>query len=253
MKKQLSAQLFSVRDYTQKDFFGALAELAEIGFTGVEFAGYGNIKAQSMKDQLDSLGLRAVSAHVGIEKLKDDLDRQIDYLVTLGAGHIVCPWASIDTVEKALEHAKLFNHLGELCHQAGLTFSYHNHAHELIRDQGRYPLDVLFENTDPLWLKQQPDLFWIATAGIDPLEYLTRNLSRCPTVHLKQIENMQTRRNVNAGDGILDFHRIMDISSDIEFIYEQEEYEYPSMECMRRSYQYIMRPPNPVKSVGGAL
>jgi len=39
MLTELSAQLWSVQDYTSKDFFKTLEEISKIGYTGVEFAG----------------------------------------------------------------------------------------------------------------------------------------------------------------------------------------------------------------------
>ena len=33
-------QLYTVRDYMEEDFFGTIKKAAEIGFKGVEFAGY---------------------------------------------------------------------------------------------------------------------------------------------------------------------------------------------------------------------
>ena len=41
-KLPLALQLYSVRDDCGKDFDAALAQVAKMGFTGVEFAGYHN-------------------------------------------------------------------------------------------------------------------------------------------------------------------------------------------------------------------
>ena len=240
MLNKLSAQLWSVQDYTSKDFFGTLEEIAKIGYTGVEFAGYKDILAKDMNKKLKELNLIALSAHVGIDKLKENLDAELEYLNTLGAKYIVCPGAGINSVESALEHAELFNKIGEQSAKAGLVFAYHNHDHEFKVDNGQYPLEVLFNNTDLKYVKQQPDVFWIAYAGLDVNEYMKKNISRCPIIHLKQLENNQTKRNVDAGSGILDFKYLIDLAQDIDFVYEQEEFIGTSLENMEKSFKSIM-------------
>jgi len=239
MLKQLSAQLWSVQDYTSKDFFGTLQAIAKMGYTGVEFAGYNGIASKDMNDKLKELNLTAISAHIGIDKLKDNLDAEIEYLLTLGAKYIVCPGAEIGTVDQALAHVDIFNKIGEKCSKSGLTFAYHNHAHEFKLDQGQYPLEVLFENIDARYVKQQPDVFWIAYAGIDTLEYMKKNAARCPIIHLKQLENNETKRNVDAGSGIIDFGTLIEIAKDADFVYEQEEFVGTSLENMGKSIEFI--------------
>lgn len=240
MTRKISAQLWSVQDYTRKDFFGTLESLAKFGYTGVEFAGYGDIKAQEMKKKLDDLNLIALSAHVGIDALTTQLDAQIEYLLTVGSKYIVCPGAEVNSIENALKYAEIFNKIGEKTAQAGLTFAYHNHDYEFKLDQGHYPLEVLFDNVDRQFVKQQPDVFWVAYAGLDASAYLTKNIGRCPIIHLKQLENMTTKRNVNAGDGILDFKYLMDLSPTTDFVYEQEEYESDSLESMKLSIEAMV-------------
>jgi len=240
MARKLSAQLWSVQDYTSKDFFATLEALAKIGYSGVEFAGYGNIAANDMKRKLQELNLTAISAHVGIEKLQTQLDFEINYLLTLGAKYIVCPGAEVNSVENALKYAEIFNKIGEKANKEGLTFAYHNHDYEFKLDQGQYPLEVLFDNVNPLFVKQQPDVFWVAYAGLDANDYLTKHIGRCPIIHLKQLENMTTKRNVNAGDGILDFKYLMDLSPLTDFVYEQEEFEADSLESMKLSFESMV-------------
>lgn len=241
MKRKLSAQLWSVQDYTSKNFFATLESLAKIGYTGVEFAGYGNITDKDMRNKLQELNLEAISAHVSIDKLQTQLNAEIEYLLTLGAKYIVCPSADINSVENALRYAEIFNHIGEVANKNGLTFAYHNHDYEFKLDQGQYPLEVLFNTVDPNLVKQQPDVFWVAYAGLDVKDYITKNIGRCPIIHLKQLENMTTKRNVNAGDGMIDFKYIMDLSTHTDFVYEQEEFESDSLESMKLSFESMVK------------
>jgi sugar phosphate isomerase/epimerase len=236
---KVNAQLWSVRDYTEKDFFGTLEKLSKMGYIGVEFAGYSDISAKDMKNKLDELQLKGLSAHIGIDLLKNNLEKEIEYLNTLGAKYIVCPAAEIKTVDSAMEYSELFNKIGEKCFENGLIFGYHNHAFEFELDNGKYPLEVLFENVNPKFVKQQPDLYWVAYAGLDPIEYITKNANRCPIIHLKQIENMETKTNVDAASGIIDFQKVMKIAPKSDLVYEQEHYIGTSMEDMEKSIKFF--------------
>ena len=58
-----------------------LEKLASIGYSGVEFAGYGGLNAKEMKKALADAGLVCVSSHVGMDNIIQDLE----YLAELGA------------------------------------------------------------------------------------------------------------------------------------------------------------------------
>ena len=60
----LALQLYTVRDETGRDFAGTLRRVAQIGYAGVEFAGYGNLTAQEMSALLAGTGLRAAGTHL---------------------------------------------------------------------------------------------------------------------------------------------------------------------------------------------
>ena len=49
-----------------KDVYATLKRTAELGYTGVEFAGYFGIPAEQMKAWLDELGLKAYSSHTNV-------------------------------------------------------------------------------------------------------------------------------------------------------------------------------------------
>ena len=240
MLKRLALQMWSVKDYSEKDFLGTIEKVAKMGYTGVEFAGFYDTSAKDVKKKLDELGIEGLSAHVGYDELVNNLDYQIECLNTLNAKHIVCPGAEINNTENALRCAEQFNKIGEKCSKNGLIFAYHNHEFEFVKDNGKYPMDVLYDNVDTKYVKQQPDVFWIEYAGIDSIEYVSKHMDRISSIHLKQLLDMDSKRNVNAGDGIIDFAKIIDIAKDTDYIYEQEEYEEDVLECMRKSADFLI-------------
>jgi sugar phosphate isomerase/epimerase len=129
---RIALQLYSVRDLTAPDMLGALRHVAEIGFHGVEFAGFGNATVPEIRRMLDEVALKAVSAHVPMDRFATQLDETIAELQTLGCTNAVVPWAGeewrdADGVAKLAAH---FNEWGARCRDAGLRFGYHNHGFE---------------------------------------------------------------------------------------------------------------------------
>lgn len=233
----INLQLWSVKDDVAEDFFGTLSKVAKMGYTGVEFAGFGGIDAKDMRAKLDELSLKAVSAHIGYDVLKNELQSTIDYLKTLGASFIVCPGADVNDVEGAKRIAAEFNEIGKKCAEQGLAFGYHNHDFEFKQDNGQYPLEVLFNNVDPKYVIQEPDVFWVQYAGIDAVKYIEQHKDRCPIIHLKQLKG---KDNVNAQDGTIDFAKIYELCPNSVFVYEQEEYPGATpLECVAKSAEYL--------------
>ena len=54
----VSLQLWSVRDATAADFAGTVAQVARMGYDGVELAGYGNLDAAAAAAAVKAAGLR---------------------------------------------------------------------------------------------------------------------------------------------------------------------------------------------------
>ena len=60
--KEVGLQLYSVREETEKDFCATVEKVAKMGYTGVEFAGYGGLKPAALAQLLLT---RAAGAALG--------------------------------------------------------------------------------------------------------------------------------------------------------------------------------------------
>ena len=67
-------QLYSVRDITQKGLEKAMQQVAELGYTSVEFAGFFGHPSHEVGRMLRETGLRISGTHTGCEELKPDRD-----------------------------------------------------------------------------------------------------------------------------------------------------------------------------------
>lgn len=237
--KEFSVQLWSVRDETEKDFAGTLKKLAQMGYTGVEFAGYGGLGAQEMKDVLVSNSLKPVGAHIGLERLTTALDEEIAYHKVLGTEYLICPFSKIKTSDDTIQLAQTLKPVVKKVTDAGFKFAYHNHAHEFEKCCGDYLLDILFANLPPQALMEL-DIFWISYAGVDPLTYMEKHKDRLKLIHVKQIN--KDKKCVDLDQGILDYKDIITKAKALgvqQFILEQEEYAVSSMVSVKNDVDYI--------------
>ena len=77
IKKPIALQVYSVREDAAADFAGTMKKVREMGYDGVELAGLYGMDAAQVKAVLDDDRLSAVSAHVPVNELLDDLDKTL--------------------------------------------------------------------------------------------------------------------------------------------------------------------------------
>jgi hypothetical protein len=85
-------QLYTVRDDMKKDFAGTIARVAKIGYKEVEFAGYFDHSAKSVRDILRQNGLTSPAAHIGFPVLGKEWDKVIEDALVVGHHYVLCPW-----------------------------------------------------------------------------------------------------------------------------------------------------------------
>ncbi|MDR2136621.1 MAG: sugar phosphate isomerase/epimerase [Treponema sp.] len=193
-----------------------------------------------MKALLDRCGLKAVSTHAGLARLKEALDEEIAYAKTLGYRLLVCPGIGADSAEGFAKEARFLEECAQKAAKEGLCVGYHNHSHEFVKYGGKYALDIILENAPTV--KLQPDLFWIAVGGVDPLEYLEPLAGRICAVHAKELAKTG-KENVYVGEGRIDFAAIAKLCPPdrCPWIVEQEEYHSSHSDGIAASYRGLRR------------
>ena len=187
----IGLQLWSLREYLPKDLSGSLAKVRAMGFTDVEGAGLWKHTAPELRAALDAASLRCASAHMGLERLRDDLSGAIAEAKTLGAGTIVCPWIAHKdafTVEDALKAAEVLNRAGKAIQDAGMRFGYHTHGYEMVPSPDGTLFDTLAKAADPQLVHFQVDVFHTYHGGADPVALMTKYKGRVRSLHLKDIK-----------------------------------------------------------------
>ncbi|MEK3704759.1 sugar phosphate isomerase/epimerase [Paenibacillus sp. FSL R7-0198] len=250
MKKlNIGLQLFTLRDETAADFRGTLRKVAALGYEGVEFAGYGDIPAEEMKALLDELGLKGFSSHVSLHAMREDLQKQIDYLKTIGAQYIICPYLMPeDRPENAEGWTKLFAELQQYGAEAakqGLIFGYHNHDFEFHGQVGdANAFDAMFAQTSPEAVKVEMDVCWVQFAGQNPIEYIKQYAGRLPLLHLKDFskDEQGQMKTLELGQGSVDLPAVIEgaTNAGVEWlIVEQDVCQNPPLESVSNSYNWL--------------
>jgi sugar phosphate isomerase/epimerase len=241
----VALQLYTVRDETARDFKQTVRSVAEIGYAGVEFAGYGDIAAKDMAALLAETNLKAVGTHINLTLLDTDLDQQIDYSLSIGCTLIALPWIDkqilIDEESFKQLTAKL-NAFGQRCKERGVTFGYHNHNFEFEKIGTETLLERLTAATDPTLVKLELDTYWAAYAGIDPVTLIKQYGQRISSLHLKDMTPERTFTEVGNGTlAISDYVEAGQATGVTVYIVENDKPQIPSLESARRSFENMHR------------
>jgi len=245
----LAVQLYTLRDQIAQDFAGTVKQVAQIGYAGVEMAGYGNLKtAAEAKRALDDVGLKIVGTHVGIEALEKDINRVFDEQHALNSPTVIIPWMPEQRRADAAgwkRAAQSLSPIGAQCRERGLELCYHHHSFEFQRFNGKSGMDILLENAEPGLVKIELDVYWLKHGGEDPVRFIQRVGGRAPLVHLKDMAAGPERRFAPVGAGTLDFESILAAMRESGArwgIVEQDQcYDTPPIEAVRTSLENLRK------------
>lgn len=232
-RKRIGIQLFTVRTLAEADLPGTLALLAEIGYREIEVAGLFGRTPQAFRRLLDANRLRAVGGHqlvgpalepfFGARDVEDALD-EAEALGQryVGTAGITIPTGIVDgvgepqTADRYRQLAELANEWGAAARARGLRAYLHLHYWEFGTDPGTGEslFQILLDETDPCLVWFEPDLFWMAFGGIDPLDWIPRYQHRFPLFHIKDGNPNPAGGYFNPGftdlgEGSIDFPRIL--------------------------------------------
>jgi len=270
MPLPVALQLYSVRDDFNNDLEGTLKQVKEMGYDGVELAGFGPHGPVAVKSALDMVGLRAISAHVPFDAILESPERTFAEYKTMGCDFAAIPWLDMEAAPGGSNFNRtlpVIEKFGKLAKEFGLTLLYHNHDFEFRKVGDKYGLDVLFESIPAEYLQTQIDTCWVKLVGIDPATYLRKYTGRAPLVHIKDFtisgklesapyeligmdnetkkEAMSTFMFKPVGSGSQDVPSILKASEEIGAQWVIAEYdqspEHPPLETARISREYLKK------------
>lgn len=260
----IGLQLYTVRDAMQRDPAGTLAKVAQIGYNTLEGASYTGsqkfygMEAKAFADLLKKNKLIMPSSHyrLGEEKTNGQntqgtmlygWEKAVEDAAAVGIKYMVCAYLSAEE-RGGLDHYKKlaleFNKAGNLCKKAGIQFCYHNHDFEFDKQEGKYPYDILLNETDKSLVKMEMDIYWVSKAGMDPVTLINKNPGRFPLWHLKDMDNTPQRAFTEVGNGTINFKKILaqaDKAGLKYFFVEQDICPGSPFDSITKSINYVKK------------
>jgi sugar phosphate isomerase/epimerase len=199
----VALQLFSVRKQCEKDLPGTLAQVAGMGYQGVELAGYYGRSANDFRRLLVSQALPCCAAHVPYESLLGGrLQQTIEFQQELGNRTLIVPGLPESATRSRtawVDAARQFTNIAAILRAHGMRIGYHNHAVEFEPLQGERPWDMFFRHTTSDVLIEL-DLGNAGYGGADPVAALKQFPGRVRFVHVKDYTASQPDLMVGQGE-----------------------------------------------------
>lgn len=241
---KFGCQLYSIRDILPKDPRGNMKALADMGYKYFESYGSDILWGMSPKESkafLSDIGVKMVSAHVGLPQSTDEL---MSKAAEAGLKYVICPAIGPQKSREAwLEKADEFNKAGELAEKHGMKYGYHNHSYSFTTNNGLIGQKLLLENTDPKLVTFELDICWSEAAGADTIGHLNENKGRYKLVHIKQLVSKEGKpKQTDLDKGVIDFKGIIKAAKNTGvdcFLVEQEEYPINPLTSMKSNAEFL--------------
>lgn len=246
-KDKIAAQLYTVREFLKspKDIAVSLKKIREIGFKAVQISGMGPISELELKKILDGEGLVCSATHERGAAIFEDTEKVINRLRALGCRYTAYPGPHIKPTneEEYITLAKNLSVIGEKMYEAGITLCYHNHAIEFERFGKRNGLEIIYDESNPEYLKGEIDTCWVQYGGACPVEWCKRLNNRLPLLHLKDYGIINGEmKTVEIGSGNLNWKRIVEAAEESGtewFIIEQDVCRIDPFDSLKMSLEYL--------------
>ena len=178
-------QLYSVRDFMEKDFYGSIKKIADIGYKGVEFAGFYNNEPKEIRKFIDDLGLVCHSSHDPFPT-KENINEIVDNISILGGDFSISGVGpdDVSTEERAKATIDRFAEAVSLFEGSGVKFAVHNHWWEFFyKVNGMIFFDALIKAVPNIC--SELDVFWTTLGGSDPVKIIEKYSKNIVLLHSK--------------------------------------------------------------------
>ncbi len=208
-EKEMAIQLYSARDLIgNAEKYAAnheqvLKALAEMGYTSVEAANFGDgkfygVAPEQFKADVEAAGMKVLSSHTGRRLSAQELatgdiseslawwDEALPAHKAAGMEYVVIPSIGKPATLKELQViCDYFNAVGKKCNEMGMKFGYHNHAYEMETVEDKIMIEYMLENTDPALVFYQVDVYWAVYGHYSPADLFNKYPGRFTLLHIK--------------------------------------------------------------------
>jgi sugar phosphate isomerase/epimerase len=227
-------QLYTLRDVLPGNAKDILKQVAGFGYSQIEgYEGaeglWWGLGATNFKRYINDIGLNMVSSHCAWDK---DLDKKAAEAAEVGLKYLICPYiGKQNSLDDYKRFAANFNTAGETCRKHGIKFAYHNHDYTFSAQDGQFPQDILMAGTDAQLVDFEMDMYWVVTAGQDPIACMKKHPNRYKLCHVKDrgtnVSPNVKAESVTLGTGQINYASVLKKARKLGmqyFIVEQEAY-----------------------------
>lgn len=253
MPSQIACQLYTLRNFTKTpdDLARTLARVKQIGYDAVQVSAIGKMDDQVVADLLKNEGLACCATHVGFERMRDQTEAVIHQHKLWGCRYAAIGGVNYKSVAEWDKFIAQYNAIAKKFIGSGVQLGYHNHSHELVKYEGKNPLDRMLEGfTRDIWM--EIDVYWITHGGGDPAAWIEKCRGRVPCVHLKDMTvvndpaiGKHVQRMAEVGEGNLNMPAIIKAgrAAGTEwYIVEQDDcYGADPFECIATSLKNVKK------------
>lgn len=245
----VALQLYSVRNDCKSDFPATLKKVKEMGYDGVELAGFNGLNISELNAITKDLNLKIFSAHVDRSELMKDPLRSAELYEALGCDFVAYPWSGTDELAGGARYSDFIETTKKISRSLkvrGIELMYHNHDHELKLHEGQTLLDnLLFDLGESI--KLELDVCWCKVGGFEPCLFLRDHKGKIPVVHFKDYTGSKedgTFAFAPLGQGSLDIAELLVASNECGAEWIVIEQDEPSggmtaLECAKASIDYL--------------
>ncbi len=235
----IAVQLWSIREDCNADFAAALKQVADMGYEGVETAGFCGISPTEVAKCVADAGLKVEGAHVGVDAiLPANLAKTVDNYSAIGCKRLIVPWIGGPWTESLDAWKRFFatmNLAAEDLSKTGFELGYHNHDFEFhYSSLGIVPMLEMMQGFSSR-VKFQFDMGWVYAAGADGIALASHNQGRVCSIHAKAFQKGNEAAYVGEDDVPWGDVIAASAAAGADWIVvEHETYAAPPMECIRR-------------------
>lgn len=251
-KKKIGLQLYSLRDVIVKDVKGILGKVASFGYKELEAYSYENgqifgMKYKDFADLVKDLGMRVTSGHYDLGKspskkmkvgtLMNGWEKAVNDAKESGQKFMAIAYLQSDERNDYKGVCEALNKAGEICNKYKIRLNYHNHDFEFEKFEGQVAYDLMLKELDPKLVGMEMDLYWVTVAKLNPLDYFAKYPGRFEQWHVKDMDKIDPKTQVDIGTGRIDFKSIFAKATQSglkHFYIEQEAYPVSSLDSVEK-------------------
>lgn len=243
MTTPIAVQLYTLRDAMNEDFAATVTKVAEMGYKGVETAGFPGTTPEGAAKLFGQLGLQVTSAHSPLP-IGDNKNQVLDSMAALGTPRLVCPALmreKFDTLDGIKEVCDVLNEAVSVCKENGLQLGYHNHWWEYLTVEGQKANEVMMTHLDSS-IYFELDTYWIQVGGQSPVDVIKTMGKRAPLLHIKDGPATQDGDMTAVGAGVIDVSSVVAAGAEHTewLIVELDRCATDMVTAVAESYTYLV-------------